>query len=95
MSYYCYRDNSDISDSDAFDDSDVRAEIYTFSELIDMSSQRGRHNDACACDEGDACSSWFYIEAGSEETIAWLVAKGFIDMNVLRSVLAAQEETSE
>lgn len=70
MSYYCYRDNEDLVDSGVLDDSDARAEIYTFSELIDVSSQRGRHNDMCACDKGDECSSWPYVEAGSEETIA-------------------------
>jgi hypothetical protein len=82
MSYIPFRDNPDINDKL------TAAQLSTIRELsilIDEVSARGVHQDQCACTD-DGCSilgnAIAIREANSEETIAWLVAKGVLDLEL-------------
>lgn len=82
MSYVPFRDNPDI------DDKLTAAQCATIRSLsihIDEVSARGVHQDQCGCKD-DGCAilgrAIAMREAGSEETIAWLVAKGVLDLDL-------------
>lgn len=82
MSYVPIRDNPDI------DDKLTAAQCATIRELsihIDEVSARGVHQDQCACTDGGCAilgNAFAMREAGSEETIAWLVVKGVLDLDL-------------
>lgn len=82
MSYIPFRDNPDINDKL------TAAQLATIRQIsihIDEVSARGVHQDQCACTD-DGCAilgkAIAMREAGSEETIAWLVAKGVLDLEL-------------
>lgn len=83
MSYYPFRDNPELA---GLTDSDETG-IVALSEIIDESSTRGNHIDACNCDKGASCTSWTYHIASSEETIGWLVAQGMVTMEDIHNAL--------
>lgn len=83
MRYYPFRDNPELA---GLTDSDEIG-IVALSEIIDESSARGNHVNACNCDKGKRCSSWMYRVASSEETIGWLVAQGLLEMEDIHNAL--------
>ncbi len=82
MSYIPMRDNPDIDDRLTERQQSLIRELSIH---IDEISAHGLHKDACGCTD-EACPHLDRYkamrEAGSEETIAWLVAKGVLDLSL-------------
>lgn len=82
MSFIHFRDNPDI---DGRLTEHQKVSITEISGHIDEVSARGVHQDQCGCTD-DGCAilgnAIAIREAGSEETIAWLVAKGVLDLDL-------------
>jgi hypothetical protein len=82
MSYVPYRDNPDVDNRLT---EHQRSLIEELSGHIDERSARGVHADQCGCTD-DGCpilgNAIAIREAGSEETIQWLVAMGVLDLGL-------------
>jgi hypothetical protein len=79
MSYIAFRDNPDINGKLTGEQQAIATDL---SLRIDKISSEGQHADLCGCTD-----SWCMTrsnvenrEAGSEETIAWLAAKGVLNL---------------
>ncbi|MEA5367748.1 hypothetical protein VA596_50015 [Amycolatopsis sp., V23-08] len=82
MSYVFSRDNPEIADRLAGTDLE---RIRAVSDRIDRIHAEGMHQDLCGCTAA-TCTTRTDVElreAGSEETIAWLAALGFVSIDEL------------
>lgn len=82
MSYIYWRDNPDIADTLT---EQQKVSVEEVAGHIDEVSARGIHQDDCACDDPECPILHRAIGmryATSDETIAWLVAKGVLDLDL-------------
>lgn len=80
MSYDPFQDNPDIASKLT---EEQQAIATSLSLRVDKLSAEGHHADLCGCTEA-WCMTRSNVdnrEAGSEETIAWLAAKGVLDLD--------------